>query len=253
VEFFREFVRAVDPDIGRHDEEVLFANFDTFRTFIVDGLHHALEGAPPPAALLRATFVCVCVLSHTHMLNRVVRVWCGCGAGVVSPVEVHIKVHKAKRDLWGMCHAALTQHYALTNVRCIFCTFQERTRFVFVFHFFVTRARLVCDAVTDALVAGRTCFAQPALLHVIQSVQRFHEKLIQVRGFDGAADDSSPDPASDSGISSSPEEVDSPSVSSAESDAVPADTLTSHPVDKLFVPPHFYLFFILIIIIPFIY
>ena len=44
------------------------------------------------------------------------------GAGVVSPVEVHIKVHKAKRDLWGMCHAALTQHYALTNVRCIFST-----------------------------------------------------------------------------------------------------------------------------------
>jgi hypothetical protein len=99
-----------------------------------------------------------------------------------------------------------------------------------------SRARLVCDAVTDAPVAGLSCFAQPALLHVIQSVQRFHEKLIQVRGFNGAADDSSPDPASDSGISSSPE-PDSSSVSSAESDAaVPADTLTSHPVDKLFVP-----------------
>jgi hypothetical protein len=97
-------------------------------------------------------------------------------------------------------------------------------------------------------VAGLSCFAQPALLHVIQSVQRFHEKLIQVRGFNGAADDSSPDPvgsaregrcptdpASDSGISSSPE-PDSSSVNSAESDAMPADALTSHPVDKLFVP-----------------
>lgn len=54
-----------------------------------------------------------CVLSYASMCSVVVVR----GAGVVSPVEVHIKVHKAKRDLWGMCHAALTQHYALTNVR----------------------------------------------------------------------------------------------------------------------------------------
>ena len=66
--FFREFVRAVDPDIGRHDEEVLFANFDTFRTFIVDGLHHALEGAPPP--LLRASNVRVCAVPHVYVLSR---------------------------------------------------------------------------------------------------------------------------------------------------------------------------------------
>jgi hypothetical protein len=79
VEFFREFVRAVDPDIGRHDEEVLFANFDTFRTFIVDGLHHALEGAPPPATALacikHARVCCPTRLCAQSWWGVVVQAW----------------------------------------------------------------------------------------------------------------------------------------------------------------------------------